>query len=138
MVNDHRVYTILKEKLRLATGATLRDRLGDAFDLISHDRENNHKGDVDYAAAEHYLFSRWLVAYTSTPGWLAVAMAAGGYDLVKKLLGTGLIIRFGKGPVTPHTPGDVQWSRRGANDGLVDFKASLAGKTVPQDPDDPW
>ena len=138
MLNDHRVYLIIKEELQKSSGATIREHLGSANDFIGQDREHFHQGDVDYAAAEHYLFSRWLIAWTGIFGVPFLAMAAGGYDLIKKLLPTSMIPQAGKGPVTPYTPGDVQWSRRGGADGLTDFKASYVGsRVVPQDPDDP-
>ena len=140
-VNDQRVYQIIKETLRNSMGSSIHEHLSSAWEIINYEREENHPGDVDYAAAEHYLYSRWIVSWTGVIGWVIIAISAGGYDLAKKYLPESVRskLKSGEGPVTPYAKGDVQWSHRGANDGKIDFNASIKGeRTVPQDPDDPW
>ena len=139
MVNDQRAYGLIKQKLRNSMGSNIHEHLSSAWELINYERVENHPGDVDYAAAEHYLYSRWIVSWTGTLGWIIIAISAGGYDGAKKYLPKELIPNFDKGPVTPYTQGDIQWSRRGADDGKIDFNASIKGeRKVPHDPADPW
>jgi hypothetical protein len=119
-VNDKRVCSIINEKLRMSKGATIAERLGDAFDLISEERENRHKGDVDYAAAEHYLFARWLIANTGIFGYPFLQLANFGYSGIKAILPDSMIARFGRGPVTPGSWEELKWGATGGNDGLED------------------
>lgn len=139
MLDDQKIYTVIKEKLHASSGKTIPGRLGYAFDMISHDRENFYKGDENYAAAEHYLFARWLVSYTGTAGYALVMLGAAGYTGIKLILPDAILQYFksGSGPVTPASAGDLHWASRGASDGLVDKFDAVLLKTVPRDPDDP-
>ncbi len=119
-VNDKKVCEIIKDKINWSTGTSRSARIGDAFDLISLDRENNFPGDPNYAAAEHYFFARWLVGYTSVFGYILIQPMNLIYGAVKFLIPVELMPRFGKGPVTPTSPGELMWGARGANDGLGD------------------
>ncbi|MDQ6787418.1 MAG: hypothetical protein M3033_11485 [Acidobacteriota bacterium] len=119
-VNDKKVCEIIKDKINWASGTSRPNHIGNAFDLISEDREKNFPGDPNYAAAEHYLFARWLVGYTSVFGYILIQPSNLIYSAVKGLIGAEHIPRFGKGPVTPASYGDFLWGGRGANDGLGD------------------
>ncbi len=122
-VDNKKVCEIIKEKIDWSSGASRPARIGYAFDLISIDRESRYKGDANYAAAEHYLFARWIVGYTYLFGLILMTAANFAYSVVKGLIqavGAEQILRFGKGPVTPVSVEDFWWAERGAKDGLDD------------------
>jgi hypothetical protein len=119
-VDNRKVCKIITDKLNWSSGSNRRARLGSAFDLITYDREYGHQGDVNYAAAEHYLFARWLIAWTGYYGWALVQGANLAYPVAKLLLPLMQLARFGNGPVTPASVEDFLWGYRGCNDGLAD------------------
>lgn len=122
-VNKQKVCQIINEKIDRSSGTSRRERIGYAFDMISVDRENWYKGDQDYAVAEHYLFARWLTAWTGTPGLILLTATNFLYSSLKATLqtiGVEQLLRFGKGPVTPVSIDEFIWAERGANDGLGD------------------
>ena len=122
-VDNKKVCEIIKEKIDRSTGASRPARIAYAFDMISNDRENYYKGDPNYAAAEHYLYARYIVGYTHLFGLILITAANFGYQVVKKIvdaLGEEEKLRFGKGPVTPASVEDFLWAERGGKDGLDD------------------
>src|SRR5262249_30292363 len=117
-VDNQRVCEIITDKLNWSKGSSRPERIGDAFDLITQDRENAHAGDTNYAAAEHYLFARWLCANLGFLAWPWLQAGNLLYGALKAILPDRMIPRFGKGPTTPTSVDDVLWGMRGGNDGL--------------------
>ena len=118
-LDNRKVATIIREKLALSSGPSRQDRLSNAFDLISDDRERTHPGDPEFAAAEHYLFSRWIINVTRSLGFPFVALASFSYFVFKVLIPASDLLRFGKGPVTRASLDEQRWSKAGMQDGFL-------------------
>jgi hypothetical protein len=124
-VDNQRVCEIITDKLKWSKGASRPERIGDAFDLISQDREGGYADNLNYAAAEHYLFARWLCANLGFLAWPWLQVGNLLYEGVKTILPDSMTPRFGKGPPAPSSPAELLWGARGGNDGLKD--ATFAG-----------
>ena len=118
-LDNRKVASIIREKLAFSSGRSRKDRISDAFDLINDDRERRHQGDVEFAAAEHYLFSRWIINVTGPFGFPFLALASVTYFLFKVLIPASDLLRFGKGPVTRASLDEQRWSNAGMQDGFL-------------------
>lgn len=126
-VDDTLVKDIIKGALWAETTGTEEERCQRAWLTLKgrRDAEDPSKpGDVNLAAAEHYMFARYMSAgYTPA---MAVDMLAIAYYAVKK---TGLRWKAGTGPVTPPSAGQLKWGTLGAHDGA--WSTIEADKEVP-------
>ena len=83
---------------------------------LEREKAENH-GNESMAAAEHYLYARWIGSLglnATTPILL--------YQLGKMLR---IRIPLGSGPVTPSSLGQLRWEMLGAKDGYREFGGSL-------------
>ncbi|GDX82104.1 hypothetical protein LBMAG42_39150 [Deltaproteobacteria bacterium] len=79
--------------------------------------------DVNYAAAEHYLYAKFQGKKNGVVGAAAVGVGAMGYDAVKAVLfGVGAegILPDTDGAPSRPTLGSTEWGLKGAADGLGD------------------
>jgi hypothetical protein len=87
-----------------------------AFEDLSHRRESNCY-DMSMAAADHYLFARYLVGGTLFPATVVAAFVV-GYDLLKT---SGIRGKTGNCPPVPADMSVVGWGLDGVMDGQSDF-----------------
>ena len=122
-VNDSVVKRIIEDALTKESGSTINEKVYKAFrTLQSRRRTNKEWVNVELAAAEHYMYSRFLAGATGDP---AVIAAPSLYNLKKKLfffLDIQDLMTTSKYPCLPPSDESVAWGERGAGDGLVDFK----------------
>ena len=79
--------------------------------------------DVNYAAAEHYLYAKFQGKKNGVLGAAAVGVGAAGYDAVKAVLfgiGAQGILPSDDGTPSRPTLGSTEWGLKGAADGLGD------------------
>ncbi len=79
--------------------------------------------DVNYAAAEHYLYAKFQGKKNGVIGAAAVGVGAIGYDAVKAVLfgiGAEGILPDADGAPSRPTLGSTEWGLKGAADGLGD------------------
>ncbi|MGH9820535.1 MAG: hypothetical protein ACRD43_10235 [Pyrinomonadaceae bacterium] len=106
----------------LSEGANAIDQLRDAWSHTRNLRENDRCSDGDLAVAEHYLYARYYVAENGYTGWAYMQTLITGYNTIKMAGGRGILPETGKCPVTPFSQVDVDWSFRGSDDGLRDYR----------------
>ena len=124
-VDNQEVYKIICNAMGVPWAETLGDRIGEAFDSVTSSREEAaHRGDVNFASAEHYLFARYVICWTGYVGMPFVVGAIAGYVFLKQHPILRRLAAVGKGPVTPASLADLYWQKSGCSDGLVDFNAS--------------
>ena len=78
--------------------------------------------DMDLAAAEHYLFARWMVC-TGTVSPTQMKALVVGYDVKKwidKFRGKPNATAVTTNPVSPPDSGVVRWGLKGATEGTAD------------------
>lgn len=124
-VDDQEVWRIVHQALSTASGATSVKKAGDAWQTLkARRRDGAHATDVNVAAAEHYMYSRFLTGATGDPltrlyptayFWKKVAYFAMGKE---KSMRTDP-----KNPVLPPSLSSVAWGNQGAIDGMDDYKA---------------
>ena len=80
--------------------------------------------DLNYAAAEHYMFSRYLVAVGGV-NTTQMRVLTTGYDAKKfwdSLWGDSNQLAVTSNPVSPPDLKVMAWGLKGATDGEIDFK----------------
>jgi len=122
-VNDAVVKHIIEDALVKETGGTINEKVYKAFRTLQGRRRTNKEWvNVELAAAEHYMYSRFLAGSTGDPMVLA---APGLYNLKKKLfffLDIQDMMTTSKYPCLPPSDESKAWGEQGAQDGLIDFK----------------
>jgi len=119
MVIRHIENALLKE---MSSGGTINEKVGKAFRALQSQRRSKEWVDPDLAAAEHYLYARFLAGATGDP---IVTQAPRFYNLKKKIfffLEIENLMTTSAYPCLPPTEESVAWGERGAMDGLNDFK----------------
>lgn len=119
MVIRHIENAMLKE---MSSGGTINDKVGKAFRTLQAQRRSKEWVDPDLAAAEHYLYARFLAGMTGDP---LVTQAPKVYSLKKKLffwLEIENWMTTSPYPCLPPTEESVAWGERGAMDGMRDFQ----------------
>ena len=71
--------------------------------------------DENLAAAEHYMFARWMVCEGTVSVTQMRAMVV-GYDTLK-ILGFGRLMQTTSNPTAPGSTAAMQWGLNGVNDG---------------------
>ena len=74
--------------------------------------------DVNLAAAEHYMFCRYVCANLGVVGFVAMTTAGFVYDDLKKM---GIRYREGKCPTSQPSMEQTIWRDQGCQDGLGDY-----------------
>jgi hypothetical protein len=121
-VNEAIVIRHIENALAKETGGTVNEKVGKAFRALQSKRRSNEWVDPDLAAAEHYLYARFLAGITGDP---IVSQAPRFYNIKKKIffaLEIENLMTTSKYPCLPPTEESVVWGERGALDGLKDFK----------------
>lgn len=122
-VNETVVTRILEDSLIKSTGNTINEKTYNAFrELQKRRRTNKEWGNVELAAAEHYMYARFLAGATGDPVVLASPSL---YNLKKKIffaLDIQDLMNTSSYPCLPPSDDSVKWGEQGAKDGLMDFK----------------
>lgn len=123
-VDDQEVWRIVHHELQAAEGDTVVEKAGSAWQALkARRRDGAHATDENLAAAEHYMYSRFLTGATGDPltrlyptgyFWKKVAYFALGKE---KDMRTDP-----KHPVLPPTLASVAWGNQGSIDGMADYK----------------
>lgn len=135
---DHQmIKNIVATSLALATGSNALDKLFDAWSHTRNLRENGGCGDDNLAVAEHYLYARYYVAEAGYLGWTKMQALITGYNTLKVTGLKGFLPETGACKVTSFSQVDVDWSFRGADDGLNDSRKGSKSPQVLEAPDLP-
>lgn len=123
-VNDQEVWRLIHQELLVTPGATIVEKVYNAWQAMkARRRDGAHGTDVDLAAAEHYMYNRFLTGITGDP---LTHLYPTGYFLKKALffaLGKEKDMRTDPNhPVLPPSLSSVAWGNQGADDGMEDFK----------------
>jgi hypothetical protein len=95
---------------------------------VRGDQGHRYDEDYDAAAAEHYMYIRFLAGHSGDPTCYAAPTIYGAKKVLDQLLG-----RLQKGqaqgghPVLPANPYIVGWGHDGVIAGLADYKAGTTG-----------
>ena len=123
-VQDGRVRSIIQtELLKFSANDNVTQRVGAAFRSLQERRQKREPLDIDLAAAEHYMFARYLAGVTGDP---FVKMGPTLYGLKKRFyfaLGIQQRMAVTANPVLPPSPAVERWGLTGATEGLDDFVA---------------
>lgn len=95
---------------------------------IRGDHAHRYDDDYDAAAAEHYMYIRFLAGKTGDPTCHTAPVLYAAKKLFDQVLGrlqTGQA--QGGHPVLPANPYIVAWGQSGVVDGLADYKATSIG-----------
>jgi len=123
-VNHREVQRIIEQTLNHeVSGEKTTDKVGAAFALLRERRRTVAPTDVNLAAAEHYMYARYLAGKTGDPMVLAAPTI---YALKKTLyfaLGKEKAMRTSpNNPVLPPSIESVVWGTLGVEQGLKDFR----------------
>ncbi|WUR11042.1 hypothetical protein E7V67_015075 [[Empedobacter] haloabium] len=95
---------------------------------IRGDSAHRYDNDYDAAAAEHYMYIRFLAGQTGDPTCHAAPTLYGLKKAIDQLLGR---LQAGQAqgghPVLPSNPYIVAWGQKGVVDGLADYKSLSKG-----------
>lgn len=118
----------------MTAGVLERNRL--AFRAIKDFRNGGGDSlDESLAAAEHYLFARYMVSNAITSG-AQMRLLVLGYDGVKAVAQTNsyteMAMRHNKDrPTSPVSAASVAWGLKGVDDGAADREKHAAGSSAP-------
>lgn len=131
-VDDQKVWSIIHQELLTTPGATIVEKTQNAWvALKARRRDGVHGTEVNLAAAEHYMYNRFLTGVTGDP---LTRLYPSGY-LIKKLIFFGLGMEKNMrtdptNPVLPPSLASVAWGNQGAQDGMKDYKGLNPGAGV--------
>jgi hypothetical protein len=134
--NDANVQRIITDAIGTASddGDPCCGRLGNAFRALQAQRQQpGHSLDLDLAAAEHYMFARWMVC-TGFVSPTQMRVLTSGYDLKKRLdrlLGSPNREQVTSNPVSPPDRDVVRWGHLGVDAEAVDHDVCNAGTKPP-------
>lgn len=122
-IDDDDVRRRIGQALLVAPGVNVSERLGNAWQALKAERRTaGGATNVNLAAAEHYLYARFLASVTGDSAAAALPL---GYYLKKKiyfLLGKEASLRTDPSfPSLAPQFGTVVWGQKGVNDGLGDY-----------------
>lgn len=128
-INDAQVNRIINEEIAKATGATTTDKVYQAFRTLQRRRRTSREwNNLELAAAEHYMYARFLAGRTGDP---LVLSSPDLYDKKKQVffaLDIQDAMTTSPYPCLPPSPDMVRWGKTGANVGLSDFLMANPGK----------
>ena len=119
--------------MRLPAGSNIVDINKSAWlllrDTIRRSADHAYDNDYNAAAAEHYMFIRWVAGSSGDPMSLGAPVLYAGVKLWKQLRGTlqSDLRTSSNHPVLPTNPGVVAWGMQGVRDGLQDYKKTNHG-----------
>lgn len=116
-VDDARVQELIDNAMSGAGGD-----VGTALGVIISERNREENCyDLNYAAADHYLFTRDLVGSGDSAFWQRVTVEVGYF--LRLLIGPFRdLARTGNCPVSPPDPGVRRWEIRGIEHGRRDYE----------------
>jgi len=120
-VNDAAVSRIIEDALTKEKGATINEKVYKAFRTLQARRRSKEWTNVELAAAEHYMYARFLAGATGDP---AVLLSPNLYNIKKKVflkLDIQDLMTTSKYPGLPPSDELVAWGERGAGVGLIDY-----------------
>ncbi len=129
-VSDSIVRSIIDRTLSASRGKNEVERVGGAFRELQSYRQQIDPTNLNVAAAEHYLYARFLAGAT---GDRAIVFAPLGYELKKRiyfLLGIQERMAVTSHPPTPAKSVVTRWGRFGAEEGLKDYLSANPGKSL--------
>lgn len=122
-LNEAVVQRIIEDALMKNQGATINERVYNAFrELQKRRRTNKEWANVELAAAEHYMYARFLAGQTGDP---IVIASPSLYNMKKRIfafLDIQDLMNTSEYPSLPPSEDSVKWGEQGAKDGLKDFK----------------
>jgi len=124
VVQDPKVQAIIDRELVKYLSHEPRERTRLAFRSLQERRQGPEPLDINLAAAEHYLFARFLAGRTGEP---LVRFAPTLYGIKKRAyfaLGIGQRMAVTSNPVLPPNADVERWGNKGADDGLADYTAA--------------
>lgn len=90
---------------------------------VRGDEQNRYDNDYDAAAAEHYMYIRYLASATGDPYCHTAPTVYAAKKVIDQLLGRLQSGQAQSGhPVLPSNPFVLAWGQRGVSDGLNDYK----------------
>ena len=124
-VDDQEVWRIVNLELSRASGASVVQTTGYAWPTFKAPRRDGvHATDVNVAAAEHYMYSRFLTGRTGDP---LTRLYPTAYFLKKvAFFAVGKEEAMRTDPANPVLPpwlASVAWGNQGAIDGMSDYKS---------------
>ena len=127
-VDNQEVWRIIERALNFeVSGSSTVEKSYNAFRLLQTRRRTVAPLDVNLAAAEHYMYMRFLAGKTGDPLLMA---APTGYALKKTIyfaLGKEKEMRTTpNNPVLPPSVESTVWGSLGVSDGLKDYRGSNA------------
>ena len=131
-VNDQEVWRVIHQELLTTTGETVVEKVRNAWQALkARRRDGAHGTDGDLAAAEHYMYNRFLTGATGDP---LTRLYPTGYFIKKVVffaLGKEEDMRTDpNNPVLPPSLASVAWGNQGAEDGMKDYKGLNAATGV--------
>lgn len=97
-------------------------------DDLRGDPQHRYDYDFDVAAAEHYMYIRFLASQSGDPACHTAPVMYAAKKLIDQMLGRLQAGRAQDGhPVLPSNPYVVAWGQRGVIDGLKDYKDANHG-----------
>jgi len=123
-VADSTVQSMIAQSLaqQLARpGETIVHRVSRSFRALQKRRREVEPLNINLAAAEHYMYARFLAGTSGDP---SVKMAPTLYGLKKRVyfaLGIQDRMATTQNPVLPPDSAVESWGKKGASDGLVDY-----------------
>ena len=121
-LNESVVKRIIEDALMKAAGDTIVEKTYNAFRELQKRRRSKEWVNLELAAAEHYMYARFLAG--STGDTLVIASPT-LYNLKKRLfwaLDIEGLMATSQYPGLPPSEESVVWGEQGAKDGLRDFK----------------
>lgn len=126
-VNDSTVESLIHDELlrhQPRRGESVVDQVARSFRSLQLRRRTQEPLSTDLAAAEHYMYARYLCGLSGDP---SVRLAPTLYGLKKRMyfaLGIGDRMATTRMPVLPPNAGVERWGTKGAEDGLLDYVAT--------------
>jgi len=123
-VADATVRSIIDQSLAqqvVRPGETIVHRVSRSFRALQKRRREVEPLNINLAAAEHYMYARFLAGASGDP---SVKLAPTLYGLKKRIyfaLGIQERMATTKNPVLPPNNSVESWGTRGATEGLVDY-----------------
>lgn len=96
--------------------------------VVRGDHQHRYDQDFEAAAAEHYLYIRFLASLTGDPYCYAAPALYAAKKVFDQMTGRLQAGRAQAGhPVLPANPYIVAWGQKGVKDGLADYKKTTDG-----------
>jgi hypothetical protein len=123
-VNHKEVQRIIEQALNHeSSGLKTTERVYNAFRVLQERRRTKAPLDLNLAAAEHYMYARFLSGKTGDPAMIAVPTAYAIKKMAYFVLGKEKDMRTTpNNPVLPPSVESVVWGTIGVQEGLKDYR----------------